>query len=237
MKKLIVAVLAFLPFSSVFAQTPAIKLPGKVALGLVFSPDRCYRTLTTTNADVWGRNMRDDLEIPKFGFTAGGSVIFSLGNQVSLESGLLLSDKGEQTKDMVYYTPYPEPHAPASGKHNYHYLYLDVPAKVNYYIPIGKFRTFVSAGTSANIFIAEKRTSVYTFSDGHTESRKVNLNSGFSKINIAALAGAGVEYDLTEKCMLRVEPIYRRSITSVIDEPIKGYLYSAGVNFGVFMKL
>jgi hypothetical protein len=126
---------------------------------------------------------------------------------------------------------------PISGRHNYHYYYLDVPIKANYYITANKVKVFVSAGTSVNFFVAEKRTSTYTFSDGSTEEREVSSDFVFNRVDFAAVVGAGVDYEINQKFMIRVEPEYRRSLVSIINTPIQSQLYSAGINFGVFMKL
>ncbi|MBK0401464.1 outer membrane beta-barrel protein [Adhaeribacter sp. BT258] len=236
MKKLIFAFFTILSFET-YSQTPEIKPLGKFAIGITFSPDYCYRTL---NADASSKpiaDMRDEEEIAKLGFTTGATLFYTLGSRVALESGLLFSDKGEKTRERKYNFTEPIVNAPVAGTHNYHYFYIDVPTKVNYYLTIGKMKAFVSAGTSTNIFLKEKRSSTYTYADGRTEDRTVVSKPGFSRVNLVALAGFGVDYTLTENLQIRVEPIYRRSITSIINAPIKGYLYSAGINFGVYMKL
>jgi hypothetical protein len=236
MKKLFFALLAILSFKS-YSQTSEIKPLGKFTVGIAFSPDYCYRTLKADGSSKWIADMRDEQEIVKLGFTTGASILYNFSNKISFESGLFFSDKGEKTKKREYRLMDPgDVNTPTYGVHNYHYLYLDVPVKVNYYLTTGKIKAFVSAGTSANIFLKEKRSSTYTYADGRTEDRTVFSDSGFSRVNLAAVAGFGLDYELTENLQIRVEPIYRRSVTSIINAPIKGYLYSAGINFGVFIK-
>lgn len=235
MKKLLFGFLTLFSFHA-NSQTPEIK-PAKLAIGFTFSPDYCYRSIGSDPASESIKNYRDDMEIPKFGFTTGGRILFTLGNKVSLESGLLFSDKGERTKEITYrYLDYDE-RAPVSGKHNYHYYYLDVPVKMNYYLTSQKVKFFVSAGTSVNFFIAHKTTSTLTFADGRVEDRKIATEFAFNQVNVAALAGMGADVAISEKLSLRVEPIYRRSVVSIINTPIKSNLYSFGMNFGVFLKL
>lgn len=237
MKKLVLTLFTFLAFES-FGQTPEINPLGKISVGLTFSPDYCFRSLRASGSSQWIADSRDEQEKAKFGFTAGGSILYTLSNRVSFESGLLFSDKGEKTKKLSYrFTDPGDGNAPTFGEHHYHYYYLDVPVKANYYLTPGRIKAFVSAGTSVNVFLTQKRSSTYTFSDGRTEDRSQTSNPGFTRINVAALAGFGVDYTVTENLQVRVEPIYRRSITSVINAPIKGFLYSAGVNFGAYIKL
>jgi hypothetical protein len=236
MKRIIVILLAMLPFSA-FCQNPAKLTSDKFAVGFVFSPNHCFRTLSSDASSEWISDSREDMEIPKLGFTTGASLIFKPTPRIALETGLLLSDKGEKTKKLTYNTIDPESPLPIAATHNYHYVYLDIPAKVNYYILTGKAKLFVSAGASTNIFLKHTRTSTLEYNNGKEKKEFVSDNSGFNKVNFAAVAGLGMEYDITDKLRLRAEPIYRHSLGSIIDTPIKSYLYSAGVNFGIYSKL
>lgn len=236
MKKLLVAVFTLITCQT-YAQTPEIKVPGTFAVGLIFSPDYTYRSLQADPGVEGIAKHRDNFEIPKFGFTTGASVLYGFSNRVVFESGLLFSDKGEKTKEMPYTTLEPDSMTPKSGNHNHHYYYLDIPTKVNYYLTTGRVKFFVSGGASTNIFLQEKRTSAYTYANGRIENRTVTGTTNFSRVNLAVIAGAGVELEVADHLQLRVEPVYRRSVISIIQAPIKGYLYSAGVNFGVYYQL
>jgi len=55
-------------------------------------------------------------------------------------------------------------------------------------------------------------------------------------INILMLAGLGVEYSIFDKISLHLEPIYRRSLTSINSDPMKFYLWSIGVNAGMYYR-
>ncbi|KAA9333718.1 outer membrane beta-barrel protein [Adhaeribacter soli] len=236
MKKLIIAALAFVSFNS-YAQTADLKPNSKIALGVSFSPDYSYRTLKSDADSKWIIDIREEVESAKLGYTTGANALINLSNRFSLETGLLFSDKGYKAK-VKYIVTEPDPNAPESAKHNYRYLTLDVPLKVNYYITTGKIKAFASVGSSANFFMTVKRTSTYEYANGKTEKKTVPASDfGYEKVDIAALASVGVDYALTENLLLRVEPIYRRSVTSITKLPIDGYLYSAGLNLGVFMKL
>lgn len=237
MKKILLAAFAILP-SFAMAQTPKVEMPGTLAVGLVFSPDYAGRSLQADPSAAQIAAYRDDFEIPKFGFTTGTSLLYTFNKRVVFETGMLFSDKGEKTKAIPYKTLEPDPAAPVSGKHNYHYYYLGIPTKVNYYLTTGRLKVFVSGGTSTNIFIQEKRTSTLTYADGRTENRTVyGSTANFSRVNLAAVAGAGLELALGNHSQLRVEPIYRRSVTSIIQAPVKGYLYSTGINVGAYLTL
>jgi opacity protein-like surface antigen len=244
MKKLLLLLIPLLP-SIIFSQTPDSSGTRKFAIGLVFSPDYCYRTLKPDGAAMsqYIAKNRDSTELPRIGFTTGLSFLYQLKKRFTLESGLLFSDNGEQTKNtaLIFGTGLngqPGVSDPVTNKFIYHYKYLDIPLKVNYALLTKRLSIFLSGGLSANFFITETNTSIQTYSDGHTttSSSTSRSGSGLSALNLAFVAGAGVSYNLSGKLALRVEPVYRRSITSIIDAPVKGYLYSAGLNMGIYYR-
>lgn len=74
------------------------------------------------------------------------------------------------------------------------------------------------------------------YSDGHTEINK-SFYYGLSRMNIAAVAGIGMYYFVSEKMHIRIEPVFRHAITPIVDAPIKQYSYSAGINAGIYFSL
>jgi len=236
-KKFIFIIVALLPIRA-FCQITDNSAAG-IAIGFIFSPDYCYRTLKPDAIDKWIADNRDSMEIPKFGFTTGASLLYKVSEHFTFETGLQYSDKGEKTKwfsDFIYNTP--DPSIPTRIKYIVHYYYLDIPVKVNYYLLTKRLKYFISGGVSANIFLGQTTTSIGEFSDGHTEERPSSHGlSAASTINIAIIAGMGIQYSLNEKLSLRIEPTYRRSLTAFVNAPIKGYLYSTGVNLALYYKL
>lgn len=215
----------------------------KLSIGISFSPDYCYRTLEPDASSKWIADGRDSIEIPKFGYTTGINIALKLNKRITLEMGLLYSNKGERTKTLttVWVTLSGQPNLnqalPMKITYFYHYIYLDIPIKANYYILTQRVKLFVSAGISPNIFLKQSVTAIYEYPDEHTSTRETSKNEGFSRINLAFTTGLGLGYDLTKKLYLKIEPTYQRSITTIIDAPIKGYLYSVGLNTGIYYIL
>ena len=176
------------------------------------------------------------MEIAKFGYSTGFNLVYRIKNNFTIESGILFSDKGEKTKKYSLENS-PSGNLPISNMDIHHYIYLDIPFKANYYVLTGKLKLFITAGVSANIFLTQKNTSVLGYSDRATEKQTSKINSGLSKINFSFIAGIGIDCPITKKINFKIQPVYRRSINSIIDAPIKSYLYSAGLNLGVFYKL
>jgi len=161
----------------------------KFLVGFVFSPDYCYRFLKPDSDEKWVAEDRDLMEIPKFGFTTGASLLFKHSEHLTLETGLLYSDKGYKTKfyaNFIYNTS--DPSIPTSIKYIYHYHYLDIPIKANYNLFSKKFKFFISGGISVNVFLGQKTLDIYEFSDGHSEERSWSYGMhSASPINIAVL--------------------------------------------------
>ncbi len=232
--------LILLPFSLVGQETDSTKIR-KIEIGITYSPDYCYRSLKPDAINKWITDIRDTLEIPKLGYTTGLNATFYINKKITLETGILFSDKGEKTKKYVINgstsSIQTDNNQATKNKFIYHYLYFDIPAKVNYYILTKKLKLFLSAGVSTNIFLLQKTTSVLEYNDGHSEKNNSVIHSGFSRINLAVIGGFGINYNLTNRFNFRLEPVYRRSLTSIIKAPVKDYLYSAGLNVGIFYKL
>jgi len=95
---------------------------------------------------------------------------------------------------------------------------------------------YVMAGVSANFFLGQKITTISTHANSNDRT-SVTGNPGFSTFNLAMIAGCGIKYPLSKKANIKIEPVYRRSLTPIMDAPVKSYLYSAGINFGIFYEL
>jgi hypothetical protein len=228
--------LILMPLISV-CQAPESPKAKKVSVGLIFSPDYCYRTLKSDELSKLTADFRDTIEIHKFGYTTGLSLVYKFNNRIRFESGLLFSDKGEKTKPWTLNAFDSGVVVPVKSEFSYGYNYLDIPFKVNYLVRDKKLKLFITGGLSANIFLSLKTTSIVEFEDGTTESyTSTGSGQGFDRINLAFLVGFAAEYELSKHLGLHIEPVYRRSITSVISSSLKDYLFSAGINTGVYYK-
>jgi hypothetical protein len=211
-------------------------------LGLSFSPDYCYRTL---RHDGNGYNaslvkINDSLSIPKFGFTTGLNIVIVINKKFSVESGLLYSNKGYKTKTLSnpegLYDNFPDEINPVKLRDIGHFIYLDFPVKLNYFILNQKLGIYSTAGISPNLFLSRKVIRKVEFRDGKSDQFNHSSEYDLSTINLTMIIGVGFKYDLSEKIYLRTEPVFRRSITPIKDFPIKTYLYSFGLNTGILFK-
>lgn len=235
--KQLLTFLILIPFAA-FCQNPDSANTKKYSVGISFSPDYCYRTLKPDAESKWIADRRDRTEIPKIGYTTGLNFAWAISKRFSLSTGVLFADKGEKTKKINYA---PNPYFPDPTFKNltfiYHYLYIDIPVKLNYYLLTQRAQFFLTAGISPDIFITEKSTSIMEYTDGSTKKQtSAGWRNDFSKINFTCIAGFGFGYELTKRIHLKAEPTFRCSITSISKTLIKGYYYSAGLNTGIYYR-
>ncbi|MGE0020707.1 MAG: outer membrane beta-barrel protein [Draconibacterium sp.] len=219
--------------------------PRKFSFGVNFSPDYSYRSLHSNNPDHdFAMNQLNDWEVPAFGFTTGLSVRYLANEKFELESGIQFSDKTynfDVNKD-DFLTPDnglnqpDDPAIPERSVTQNHYYYLGVPIKLNYYFLQKRIRMYVSAGISADFFLDDKSKSFMKFSDGTEIHENFENDYDYNKISLTGLAGFGAETKLSQRVGIRVEPVFRYSFTPLVAAPMKGYLYSAGLNFVLFYQ-
>lgn len=238
MKHILILILAFSTVGF-FAQELSSKKFNRFQLGVSFSPDVCYRTLketdiTTTQTNIFLIDARNEMETPKFGYTAGVNFSYSLNQHFRIESGLHFSNKGYGMKKQDLYSNQQEPGIPTNFKFIENFYYLDIPLKVNFALGKNKWRFISSVGASANFFLKETQTQVLYFSD-KTDRSTSSDGYSYNKLNISTMVSLGIDYRLSDKMSLRIEPTFRYGVLKIIDAPVTAYLYSAGMNVGYFI--
>lgn len=242
--KINLALMLILFCFNVNSQTPENNVNKKFSFGINFSPDYSYRRLHSNNADdnfvMYDLNKK---ESPKLGFTTGATVLYSLNERIALESGLQFSDKtykyemdiddydfieGISVKD--------DPAIPLFLQTNYHYYYLGVPIKLNFYVLQKNISLFISTGVSTDFYIYGKIKSVLEYKDRTEKDSKPIDDTYFNKVSFIGLFGFGLETDISNRFQFRLEPIFRYSFTPLYDSSRKENLYSIGANFTVFFK-
>ena len=213
------------------------KNQNRFSFGLSFSPDYTFRNFSAPVASPW--NEVADIEDPRFGFTTGLVAKYQVSNRFAVESGILFSDKGYKMKfdELVY--PDETGYAVLDGwVHSYyHYYYLGVPVKGNFYIVDKRVKLFLSAGVFTDFFLDSKIKTEYFLEGEKGSEDNSDENEYFKKVNFGGLAGFGAEYNCGKHIQLRLEPLIRYSFTSAMkDTPLTRSWYSAGINFVVFFK-
>ena len=237
MKKIIYILLVIaLPISALSSTIDSLKIKKNIEIGVSYSPDICYRKLKSDENSKWISDIRDTMEVAKLGYTAGLNIVYWYKNNISFETGLLFSDKGEKTKKYSLGN-FSSTKLPINNIDIHHYYYLAFPIKANYYFVNKKCKLFVTGGITTNLFLSQKNTSILGYSDRDSEKKTTKINSELSSINFSFLIGAGIDYPLSDKSNLKFEPSYSRSINSITSAPVKSYLSAIGFKLGVYFKL
>lgn len=207
-------------------------------VGPAFSLNQCHRTLI--NAD--GERITDALielndsrEMPKGGFNIGLGILHRFSPLFGLETGILYSNKGYQTVPVNFV--FGDSLTPAGGsfKSIYTFHYLDIPLKANFTFGKGKVRFIAGAGLAANIFLTEIETRVITDPNGKRERESSAASYPYNRLNLSALASAGVACQLSDKVELRVEPNFSHGLLGIIDStPIDANLWTVGIGFSCY---
>jgi hypothetical protein len=237
MKKYLTFLFAF-SFFGLFAQEKPVNNYSRFQFGVNFSPDACYRTLKNTDGSESSDfviDTRNDMETIKFGYTTGVNFQYNLNRFWGVSLGVHYANRGYQNKkiDVVPPTSQPDPALPEQFKFIQNFHTLDLPLKLNFTLGKNKFRFTTGIGAAANFLLKESQTSVMYFADRTTR------NSGpsgynYKKWNLSPFFSIGIDYQLNQKMNLRVEPTVRYGIIQIIDAPVTGYVFNAGLNVGYY---
>lgn len=211
----------------------------QIFVGINFLPGYSYRTLehsstdpnTTTAVDV-----RNEMEIPKFGYAGGLSVSVQLKKHVGVSIGVQYSDKSYQTKKYDVYYQRPDPAMPSRIRIIYNYHYLDVPLTMN--LAFGKKVQFVSSiGMVVNFLLNANQRNILEYENGKTERRDQSSTLDFRKINLSSMMGVGIAYKINGRSFLKVEPTFRYGLLKTVEAPIFEHLWTTGINVGFYHSI
>lgn len=223
----------------------------KIQIGVNFSPDYCFRTLqnndgsASSDMDVKWRN---ENETGKLGYTTGINMIFNLNKNIGVGVGIQYSNKGYQIKleDLNFgsmidprrgFTGNTSGAAITSAKFIYNDYYIDIPLKLNFSFGKKKIRFVTSVGVATNIFITETSTMVLKYSDGTKDRDTQKTSYNYNKVNVSPLVSAGIDWKFNVRNNLKIEPTVRYGVLKIIDAPVTGYLWNAGLNISYYFGL
>ncbi len=211
---------------------------GKWSVGIVFSPDYASRHIKFPDEHADWKEYLDENEQPIFGYTTGISFLYSLNKKFELESGLMFSSKGfKYTAPEFVVFDENDSALPLEATTTYNYRYLDVPFKMNWFFLQKKVKLFLSAGVAGSFFLDELMVQELKFPDRTERSQYNEKDVDFNPVVLSLTGGAGIKYSLSDRLHIRLNPEFRRAVTPLADMLGEYYLWSAGVNSGVFFKL
>jgi hypothetical protein len=240
MKTTSLLLLILLSLNAVGQTEGNVYKPRKIQVGISFSPDISYRTLFNHDGSSIADQiikMRNDSEIPAFGYHGAISVSYNFKTWVGLESGVQFSDNRYSNKYIDLISNDPEPSLPDKAKTCYNMYFIDIPLKINF--TAGKYKVcfFGSVGPEVNIFLTEINKTILKYDDGTTEHKRQKSNYNYHRVLLSVVAGAGLEYKMNHRMSLRIEPVFRYDVINIIDTPITSHLWGGGLNIGYYICL
>lgn len=165
-----------------------------------------------------------------FEVLTSGGVIYTENNDV-----FLLDNSGERvltryTNDV--FDPAKANLSPVSNSLHQTFSYLEMPLILRYKLIDKSIDFNLIGGLSYNLLV---NNSVHTFIDGKKYS--VGETEGLNPFMVSSSVGMGMEYGLTRKISLNLEPMFRYYLNPFSEMPgVKTHPYSFGVFSGLFYK-
>lgn len=210
-----------------------------IHFGLMAAPEYAYRKIDVSNdksRDL--AKIRDSLEIPKIGYSFGAFVLFQINHRLSVELGVLFSEKGERTINMDVKDTLDPTNPITKMRINYRTTFIDIPVKVKYYFSENYTSPFLSIGLSSNIFAFQKNSYNLTYTDNSKEKNS-NILRGqqdFYRINPQVKIGMGFDFILYES-RLQIEPSFALSLLNANKGDLRSKYYSIGLSFSYMINM
>ena len=212
------------------------------SIGLNVAPALAYRDLKLVDGSVFPASLvdaRNDLEDPRFGGSIAIMAAYSFNERFAIEAGigytlhgwqldldeLSFGDPIDPRRGFVYAT---EDLVINSIRQEFHYL--DVPIRGTITFGNGRWRSVTGIGGSLNFLMRAANVSVI-----NDERRATELDY-YEDLNFTVTGSTGIAFVPKGRSEFRLEPTFRYALLPIIDAPITGYLWSAGVNFGWYRR-
>jgi Outer membrane protein beta-barrel domain len=228
-------------FSALAALTVKSQNTKRTAfIGFSFSPDYNFRVIKSDNKDIFGgftTETRNDIEIGKFGYTAGVSLVQQVSKQVVLETGVQFTNMGYKTKKQQLSFETPTPGIPIRAQVIYAYQYMSIPIKARITFGEKLVRLASSIGFNTSFLTTAKQTVFLEEANGEINKTSTSNKREFKAINIMPFVGIGVNYALNQKLQVFAEPTLRYGLIKTTSTPVKESLWNVGLNMGVYYAI
>jgi opacity protein-like surface antigen len=194
-----------------------------------------YRQLNFKDGNQQVADLRNAEETANLGLATGINFRYHLNEKLVLETAILYTSTGIRTsqKDLIWASNVPN--LPNKSQSTFAYRGMTFPLKMNYNFKVGKLSAYATAGAALNYLLVKRTTNTSYFTDGTSVNNFSDIRIGFDQFTWSIIAGVGVNYALSNRFMINLEPSYKQGITSVLsDTNTKEYLYTMGLNGRVF---
>lgn len=234
--------------------TPAEGTPGRVSIGLAFSPEFAFRTLKTTENNETSKAvvaLRNENEVARFGNSAGMTFTYAFDDHWSMGTGIGHTVKGYRTKmvDAVYrnfgdmidprtgFIYQNDPFIPEQFRSVYTFTYIYMPFQLNYSAGKGKWRSISSIGLNVEFLTSASSTFVGKYQDNGWKREKNASAGAFEKLSLSPTVSTGISRQIGKRWQLSMAGIGRYGVLRIIDTEITAHLWSLGLQLGCSFRL
>lgn len=225
-----------------FALGQEQKKPSKkIQIGINYSADHNYRTLTINNKTQGATQLKDisnKTESPKFGYTAGLQIALTFHPKLALNIGLQYSNKGYKLIEKpraIFESELLNGQHYYATRFKYTFHYIDLPLSISYWIGKKRVQMVGSIGVTTNIYIKE-----YLSILRNTESNQIDIllpsHYNYNKFNLSGTIGCGINYHLFSKIDIRIEPTFRYQLFNTRNTDLSAHLWNIGMNTAILFS-
>lgn len=236
MKIVALSYLSFVPLFA-FSQSPILTRK-KFSMGISFEASYVNHML---NYDRSVKSTVDRFAVNekgKIGGTIGFNLDYAITSTISVGTGLLIADRGYGTKKMPLIWASSQDFYPTHSKTVVTSYFVEIPLTFKYRVTIATARLYVIGGPSIGHMFYRKTTVFAYIGKARNKTVSNKIGDGYTNRMVSINMGIGADVPLFHRLNLCIEPVYRRSLTSLTQHPdAERYYQSIGLNTVIFFKL
>jgi hypothetical protein len=228
----------------------------RLLVGINLSAD--YNTVSLSDLFEDGTFSNDfdkfEVPLPKPGFTAGVNLSYNFSKRLGLEFGFQYSNKGYISRVLASTIPLglspgsqvygiiSTPEGPIGGvevvKYIHNFNYLDIPLRAIVSFGKRRIRFVASAGIAANLLLSTQKDQVLELKNGEVKRfQDVYFSKDYHSFTISSTLSMGVDFQLSKKINLRIEPTYRYGLLPIHEYRQPRVLWNYGLNLSCYYAI
>lgn len=203
----------------------------KIQWGILYGPSVNYRTLNYSNDQQFIAEMRNQRELPKFGYNAGMVARRNYGEKSAVEAMISFSNTGYKTRKIPLSWETADYSLPVHAEFKYSFLNLCLNARFSYLVFGYKTKIYVIPGLGVDALIEKKTNIKIKYADDTQKKYASGVRSSHSGIGLSATTSIGVMHEFSSGFTFCLEPTLKQGLLSVnVGSSNKEFLYSFGIN-------
>lgn len=242
MLRISIIILLILPVVAKSNSTSDTSKVKRFFIGVSAGPNGGYRHLsknkTSNDPNIQSViNSRNSSEVMSLGYTAGVDVLYQLKPHWFVKSGLNYTKYAFHTKKINLSTAVPDPTIPSYVQSYYYTSLIELPLSIGYTVKSNRFSFTCSIGPGICYFAGKGYFMLSHYNDGSNKKTLIPYNIHENTISMNSIVAASINYSVTSRIIIRIEPAFKYMITPLNNDPIQTRLYSYNGILGVMLRL